>query len=229
MKKSKLNDIYTDSDLVRVFTKDSSIQLNQSYTFNYKYTQHYFTLLADKYTHLSYHVSKQIQDNLDEIILSQLKDCREDYLFFLDTDFSKSSLTLINYLVENKFDFIICNSFLTKYLLDLEIFDPINSGRVSRNAYHYGKLMDSIDFFGCHFVEMDEDLIICGRRSGCNYNFKLDYAHTFEDDNDCEISVNYYFDTNINKEDFANLYLVRERREKYKHLFRDKSINDLLN
>ena len=229
MKKFKLNDIHTDSDLVRVFTKDSSIQLNQSYKLNSKFTQHYFTLLADKYPHLSYHVSKQIQDNIDEVILSQLKDCREDYLFFLDTDLSKSSLTLINYLVENKFDFIISNSFLTRYLLDLEIFDPINSGRVSRNAYYYGKLMDSIDFFGCHFTEMDEDLIICGRSSGCNYNFKLDYAHTLEDDNDCEISVNYYFDTNINKDDFVNLYLVRERREKYKHLFRDKSINDLLN
>ena len=226
MKKYNLNDIYTDSDLVRVFTKDSSIQLNQSYKFGCKFTQHYFTLLVDKYPHLSYHVSKEIQDNVDEIILSQLKDCREDYL--LDTDFTKSSLTLINYLVENKFDFIISNSFLTRYILDLEIFDPTYSGRVSRNAYYYGKLMDSIDFFGCHSVEMDKDLIICGRKSGCKYNFNLDYAHTLEDDNDCEISVNYYFNTNINKEDFVNLYLVRERREKYKHLFRDKSINDLL-
>lgn len=223
-----MNDIQLDSDLVRVFTKDSNIQLSQSYNFNYKWTQHYFTLLADKYTHLSYHVSKEIQDNIDEVILSQLNDCREDHLFVADIPSMRVSLTLLNYLAENEFDFIISNSTLTRLFFDLDVFKPINPGRVSRNAFFYGKLMDKIDFFGCHSVEMDVDLIICGKKNGCKYNFNLDYANTFEDENDCEIMVSYHFDANINKDDFVNLYLVRDKKEKYKHLFRDKSIDDLL-
>ncbi len=228
MKKSKLNDILFDSDLFRIFRKDTSINLLQSYKIEYKYTQHHFTLLADKYHHLSAQVSKEIQDNFDEVFLSQLEDCREDYLDGRDVIFTKSTIDLFNYLIHNKYDFIISNPVLVRNFFDSEHFNPASAGRVSRNAYYYGKLMDRIDLFGCHSIHMDKDLIICGRRSGCSYNFYLDSAHILEDENDCEVKVKYFLDMNINKEDFVNLYLIRDNNPKYKCFFRDVTINDLL-
>lgn len=228
MKKFKFKDISLRSDLSRIFRKEESLNLYSRHDLKYNYTQDYLLLLDNKYDHLIGYITKEIEDDFDRKFISIVEESSVDYLDLLDLSERDSVIKLFQFLNYHQFDFIIVSSKLTRFLFQNEFFSPLGSGKISRDIFYYGKLIDRIDFFGYH-SQNDEDLIICGKRSGFSYNFFVDLAETQETETECKIKVTYYLDSYINQTDFLNLYFVTDRNPKYTNFLREKSIGDILN
>lgn len=228
MKRFKFKDISLNSDLSRIFRKEESLNLYSRFDLKYSYKQDYLSILDDKYEHLTSYISKEIQDDFDRQFISKVKYSPIDYLDVLDLSERDSVIKLFHFLNYHQFDFIIVSSKLTKHFFQNEFFKPLESGKISRDIFYYGKLIDRIDFFG-HHTQNDEDLIICGKRKGFFYNFYLDFAETDETEQECKIKLTYYLDSYINQTDFLNLYFVTDRNPKYTNFLREKSIGDILN
>jgi len=171
---------------------------------------------------------KELLMSLNKEIIKEMNSTEE----FLDvmglSDFDSSD-KLWRFLVENRFDFIICPSGIGTIIQNSLLFkyDNYQPGNML-TFYKLGKIGD-ISVYVDTIKKFDDKTIICGKSNSFKFNYKIDDPVVLVSDTFSKKFVSKLkYELILDKNRFINLHFVNEFNPKYVQINRDKKIDELL-
>jgi hypothetical protein len=205
------------TDLTKIFKKYEDLNLLTPY----QISQDYNLTRYDSEVYIVKNTFRKIEDNIDFQIMKMLDCAEEDFLDVRYLERESAENKLMDYF--RNFDFIVSSSQLAYQILQYKQMSISVSDRLSNSIYNFGKLYGGIECFSN--PELEDDVIICGKRKDFIYNFYLDKFRYFEEDGLFKIDCRYFMDSRINLEEFKKVYIISENKRKYMDFLRKNSID----
>lgn len=173
---------------------------------------------------------------LQELLLSLTKeiikemDSTEEFLDVMGLSSFDSTEKLWRFLVENRFDFIMCPSGIGNIIQQSILFkyDDYKSGNML-TFYKLGKIGDTSVYVDT-IKKFDDKIIICGKSNSFKFNYRIDAPVPIVQEQSLKTRITSTLNYGIilDKNRFINLHFVNEYNPKYVQINRDKKIDELL-
>ena len=166
--------------------------------------------------------------SLNKEIIKEM-DSTEEFLDVMGLSPFDSTEKLWGFLVDNRFDFIICPSGIGTIIQNSLLFkyDNYQPGNML-TFYKLGKIGD-ISVYVDTIKKFDDKTIICGKSNSFKFNYKIDDPVVLVSDTFSKKFVSKLkYELILDKNRFINLHFVNEFNPKYVQINRDKKIDELL-
>ena len=173
-------------------------------------------------------LSKELKQSFDRFLLKEMSSKRQDYINILN----KSDTDIVNFIIEyleiNDYNFIVCpaligNMIISNYKSNYKSTDSFKHDVVCIIG-HIGNITCFID----SLRKYDNKEIICGKSNSFNYNYNINLINVENQEFADKLVMNMNFGVDIS-DNFTNLVLIdKSNINKYKNIYRDIKIDELL-